>query len=52
MSYEVTRMRNSESQHWRGELRGFAVTQASHVHARMRASAPIGINDFLYRGSA
>ena len=32
-SYAVTGMCNSETQHWRGELRGYAVTQASRVCA-------------------
>ena len=37
-SYAVTGMRNSETQHWRGELRGYAVTDAPiHVCARMWA---------------
>lgn len=29
MSYAVTKVRNSESKHWRGQLRGYAVTRAS-----------------------
>lgn len=32
-SYAVTAPRNSQTQHWRGKLRGYAVTRPSRVHA-------------------
>jgi len=35
-SYAVTGMCNSEIKHWRGELRGYAVTEASRVCACVR----------------
>jgi len=31
-SYAVTDMRNSETQHWRGKLRGYAVTHAPYTY--------------------
>ncbi len=30
-SYAVTRGCNSQTQHWRGELRGYAVTRTSYT---------------------
>lgn len=38
-SYAVTGMCNSETQHWRGELRGYAVTRASRVCVCVRGCA-------------
>ena len=30
-SYTVTQVRNAETQHWRGELRDYAVTHHTHL---------------------
>lgn len=40
-SYAVTKARNAESQHWRGLLRGYAVTRLPRVGMRtgMQAGA-------------
>ena len=37
--YMVTRLHNAESQHWRGLLRGYVFTRASHVHMHAQGCA-------------
>jgi len=34
-SYAVTKQRNSQTQCWRGKLRGYAVTHGSYMCVRM-----------------
>ncbi|MCC2673065.1 MAG: hypothetical protein K0R58_12 [Ramlibacter sp.] len=49
MSYAVTGSRNSESKHWRGQLRGYAVTAFSKC-VRVCAYVRRVWVDFAYRG--
>lgn len=39
IGYEVTRGCNQQTQHWRGQLRGFAVTRTPITCVRVRACA-------------
>lgn len=51
-SYEVTRWCNQQTQHWRGQLRGYEVTRGLCAGVRMGACACMCVRNGCNRATA